>query len=190
MKRYKVYSEETPFYYSTSTIVNWIPVFQKDNYFQIIIDSLKYCQEHKGLLLHGYVIMPTHIHLLSSHSQIQTLPEIMRDFKHFTSSEIIKSLERENHEYYLSLFRNNASNRSRNQQYKVWKDDYHPIAIKSSKWFLEKLTYMHYNPVRKGFVELPEHWKYSSARNWELDDHSIIEIQKLDIVSTVGAEAL
>jgi putative transposase len=38
---------------------------------------------------------------------------------------------------------------------------------------------MHENPVRKGYVEMPEHWKYSSARNYLLDDHSIIRVESL-----------
>ena len=72
---------------------------------------------------------------------------------------------------------------------KVWKDEYHPIAVKSPRWFREKLTYMHNNPVRKEFVEYPEHWKYSSAKNWLNNDNSIIQIQKLDAVFAHGAEA-
>ena len=180
MKRYKVYPEETQFYFTTSTIINWTPVFQKDEYFQIIIDSLKYCQEHKGLSIHGFVIMPTHIHLITSNTSKPSLQEIMRDFKHFTSTKIIECLEKENHVPYLKVFQQAAVSRSNNQNYKVWKDEYHPIALKSAKWFLEKLAYIHTNPVRKGFVEKPENWKYSSARNWLSDDDSIIEIQKID----------
>ena len=61
---------------------------------------------------------------------------------------------------------------------KIWKDDYHPVALLSEKWFNEKMDYLHYNPVRKGFVEKPEHWKYSSAGNWILDDESIISLNK------------
>jgi len=157
MKRYKVYFEETQFYYSTSTIVNWTPIFQKDDPFQIIINSLKYCQKYKGLNLHGYVIMPTHLHLITSHDQKNTLPKIMRDFKHFTSTEIIKYFDEDNQTFFLKLFKQAASKRSIGQNYKVWKDEYCPLALKSPKWFIEKLKYMHNNLVRKGFVELPEH---------------------------------
>jgi len=189
MKRYRVYPEETQFYYSTSTVISWLPIFQKDILFQIIIDSLKYCQKYKGLNLHGYVIMPTHLHLITSHDKKNTLPEIMRDFKHFTSTEIIKCFEKENQIFYLKFFKQAASKKSIEQNYKVWKDEYHPIAIKTPKWFNEKLKYMHNNPVRKGFVELPEHWKYSSARNWLHNNHSVIQIQKLDAVFAYGAEA-
>lgn len=61
MKRYRINPNETSFYYSTCTIVNWIPVFQSEAYFPIMVQSLIYCQKHKGPILHGYIIMPTHI---------------------------------------------------------------------------------------------------------------------------------
>lgn len=182
MKRYKVYPEDTTFYFTTSTIINWIPVFQKDCYYQIIINSLKYCQENKGLAIHGYVIMPTHLHLITSNEEDTSLKNIMRDFKHFTSNTIIECLEQENHTHYLELFKQAAAVRSGKQKHKVWKNEYHPVALTSARWFKEKLSYIHENPVRKGFVECSEHWKYSSARNWLLDDNSIIQIQLIDIL--------
>jgi len=67
MKRYKTYPEETTYYFITTTVKYWVPVFQKDTYFNIIIDNLKYCNKHKGLKIHGYVIMPTHLHLIGSY---------------------------------------------------------------------------------------------------------------------------
>jgi len=65
------------------------------------------------------------------------------------------------------------------QDYKIWANDFHPVALKSDRWVRQKIDYIHYNPVRKGFVELPEHWKYSSARNWILGDDRIIENEQL-----------
>ena len=189
MKRYRIVPNETTFYYSTCTIISWIPVFQSEVYFKIIIESLTYCQKNKGLILHGYIIMPTHLHLITSHQQHANFSDIMRDFKHFTSTQIIKTLQEENKIYYLSIFEKAAQKRSVNQNYKVWQDEYHPIALKSGKWFNQKLQYVHANPVRKGFVEKPEAWKYSSARNWLFNDHGIIKITKLDSEYTYGAEA-
>ena len=167
----------------------WIPVFQDDAYFRIIIDSLKHCIKHKGLCLHGYVIMPTHLHLVTSNDLSTTLSNIMRDFKHFTSSEIVRALINDRKSYWLSLFSQAAQKRSTYQKYKVWQDEYHPVGLKSEKWFVQKLQYVHHNPVRKGFVDHPEDWKYSSTRNWLKDDNKIIGITKLDNCSDYGAEA-
>ena len=165
MKRYRIVPSETTFYYSTCTIIQWIPVFQSEIYFSIIIESLIYCQANKGFILHGYIIMPTRIHLITSYIQDVKFSGIMWDFKHFTSTQIIKTLQKENKLYYLSIFKKAAQNRAVNQNHKVWQDEYHPIALKSGKWFNQKLRYMRANPVRKGFVEKPEECMYSSIRN-------------------------
>ncbi|MFO7890465.1 MAG: transposase [bacterium] len=177
MKKYKIYSETTSYYYSTASITAWLPIFQNECYFKIIIDSFKYCQEHKGLYLLGYVIMPTHLHIITSNNDSTSLSEIMRDFKNYTSKEIRKQLEYDELFAFLNIFKKAAKNLPK-QQYKVWQVDYHPIALTSEKWFNQKINYLHNNPVRKGFVELPECWKYSSARNWFNNDDSIIRINK------------
>ena len=87
-------------------------------------------------------------------------------------------LEEDNKRFYLSIFRKAGENRSKRCTTKVWQDEFHPEAITSEKWFRQKMEYMHNNPVRKGFVEKPEDWKYSSARNWLCEDDSIIKVKR------------
>jgi REP element-mobilizing transposase RayT len=116
--------------------------------------------------------------MMSSHTEDVLLSEIMRDFKHYTSTRIAEMLETDNNHLFLHVFRKAAEGRTKKQDYKIWKDEYHPIAVTSEKWFRQKMEYMHNNPVRKGFVEKPEDWKYSSARNWILGDDSIIKINR------------
>lgn len=79
----------------------------------------------------------------------------------------------------LALFRAAAIQEGRGNNHKVWQEGFHPIAIETGKFFQEKLNYLHENPVRKGFVERPEYWRYSSARNYLMDDHSIIQVDVL-----------
>ena len=177
MKNYKVYSETTSFYYSTLSIVNWVPIFQAEPYFNIIIDSLTYCRIHKGLYLLGYIIMPSHLHLITSNKIEYKLPDIIRDFKTYTSKRIRNQLEAENRLEFLKLFQK-AAKGLKKQNFKIWQDDYHPIALTSEKWLYQKMDYIHQNPVRKGFVEYPEQWKYSSARNWLLDDDRVMTIDR------------
>jgi len=121
--------------------------------------------------------MPTHLHLITSNNDDTILSNIMRDFRQYTSRGIRKLLEEDKQMQFLKIFEKAASNLPK-QQYRVWKDGFHPVALKSEKWFNEKLAYLHANSIRKGFVELSEHWKYSSARNWVLDDDSIITIDR------------
>jgi putative transposase len=174
MKRYKIYPETTSFYFCTSTIIEWQCVFKQENYFQVIIESLNHCRKEKGLLLFGLVIMPNHIHFVVSSREGYDLSSIIRDFKRYTSTQITKLLEQDNERLCLHIFR--KSGKRQGTRIKIWRDDFHPVAITSEKWFYEKMEYMHYNPVRKGFVSRPEDWKYSSARNWILDNHEVISL--------------
>jgi REP element-mobilizing transposase RayT len=121
--------------------------------------------------------MPSHLHLVTANDEDSNLSDIMRDFRGFTSKQIRILLQREKKQVYLEIFKRAASVRN-DQQYKLWSEGFHPVALKSPKWIRQKIEYIHANPVRKGFVELPEQWKYSSARNWILDDDQIIKIDK------------
>jgi REP element-mobilizing transposase RayT len=79
----------------------------------------------------------------------------------------------------LSIFREAAIGDGRGNDFKVWQTGFHPIAIVNERFFRQKLDYLHDNPVRKGYVERAEHWQYSSARNYILDDHSVIPVECL-----------
>jgi REP element-mobilizing transposase RayT len=166
-------------YYVTTTIVEWQYVFVNIPLFETLIESLKYCIATKGLHLHGYVLMPTHAHYLVSAEPATHLSDILRDYQRFTSHRITELLEASNQKELLLMFRTAAEQDRRGNTYRVWQEGFHPVAIETEKFFQEKLEYIHQNPVRKGFVEQPEQWKYSSARNYLLDDVSIIHIERL-----------
>ncbi len=77
-------------YFVTPTIVDWVDLFTRKEYCQLIIDSLQYCQLKKGLVIHAWCIMPSHLHLIISRTGDFGLSEIMRDFKKHTSKRIVK----------------------------------------------------------------------------------------------------
>ena len=76
-------------YFLSFAVVQWIDVFTRKEYRDILINSLKFCQEHKGLLLHGWCIMSSHVHLLAS-SLIQDLSGTLRDFKSLQAKNLLK----------------------------------------------------------------------------------------------------
>ena len=178
MSRWKIISDVN-LYFVTTSVVEWQNVFVSLDLFEMMIDGLKYCMEHKGLHLHGYVIMPNHAHYILSTGGPNQLSDIMRDFNRFTSQQIVARLGEIHNEDILSRFREAATIDGRGNSHKVWQDSFHPIAIETESFFREKLKYLHENPVRKGFVELPEHWKFSSARNYISGDDSIINVECL-----------
>jgi len=175
--RYKV-TPETNIYFITTSVHLWVPILFNETLFQIILDSLKYCQSNKELRLHGYVIMTNHVHAIISHEAHDQIPNIVRDFKRHTATEIknyLSNLGRFSQLFWVKIFHNKEQG-----QNKIWQEGYHPEAIKSKVFFDQKLDYIHYNPVKKGFVVQPEHWKYSSARNYLLGDESLIVIDKIE----------
>ena len=91
--------------------------------------------------------------------------------------EIRKQLSQDDRTNFLHLFANAAAHLN-NEQYKIWQEECHPVPLTSEKWFSEKMNYIHFNSVRKVFVEVAENWKYSSARNWLKNNDSIIRIDR------------
>lgn len=153
-------------YYITITLVEWARLFDNPKYAEIIVDSIKYCQQHKGLELYGYCIMPSHVHMIVRAIN-NDLQAVIRDIKKYTSVQLIRKIEYEgNNKGYLQLFAKAASVIKRNDKYKVWQDGYHPEQIISSKFFYQKLNYIHNNPLNDGLVNNLTDYIYSSARNY------------------------
>ncbi|MDP1772528.1 MAG: hypothetical protein Q8L15_09620 [Methylobacter sp.] len=140
-------------YYLTLTVQRWYYLFDRYNRWQILADSILYCQDNKGLELNGYVFMLNHIHL------IVTSPDVagfLRDFKRFTSAKFKANLETTEPSV-LKLFVDARGG------YRFWMETNAPKKIENPAFYLQKLNYIHENPVRKGYVARPEHWLWSSA---------------------------
>lgn len=174
---------ETPcLYFITTSIVHWIPLFISGRYCQIIIDALNYCRNTKGLRVHAYVIMPTHLHLILSAEPALALPGIVRDLKRWTSRVMTQCLEEDHAQLPLRLLHSTASKAKGNSDYKVWQDGYHPVAITTQSFLMQKLNYLHQNPVRKGLVRRAEDWAYSSADDYISGRCGLMEIDRLIVV--------
>ena len=153
-------------YFITPTIVDWVDLFSRQIYRDIIIDSLKYCIEQKGLVVYGYVLMTNHLHLIVR-SQSGKLSRTIQDFKKFTASSMIDAIKTEpesRKDWLLHRFQWNATLHQRGSDHQVWTHENHAEAIFSEKFFNQKLNYIHNNPVRAGWVENPEEYIYSSAK--------------------------
>lgn len=177
---YKIRDQSKP-HFMTFTIENWIDVFSRKDYKDIIVDNLKYCIKRKGLVVYGYVIMSNHIHLIIQ-SNKNDLSGLVRDFKKFTSKAIvehIKSSQESRAEWMLELFRKNTESHGRNKTYQVWRYGNHPEEIFSEKFLWSKLDYIHLNPVRAGIVEKASEYIYSSAKNYVFDD-GLVNINLVD----------
>jgi len=160
--------DQSAAYFLTLQIVNWVDVFTKNKYRDILIDSLRFCQKEKYLEIYGYVIMSNHIHLIVR-SAINDLSGSLRDFKKFTSKKITESIDHPNEhrrKWMLKLFEFEAKKRNKVHIMQMWTHENHAIELFSDTFIFEKLDYIHNNPVKARIVEYPEHYLWSSARNY------------------------
>ena len=165
---YKIRNQEG-IHFITFAVVEWVDVFTRKEYRNIVLDSIKHCQKEKGLILYSWCLMSNHIHLAVSAKNEDT-SYIFRDFKKFTSKEIIKAIKEHpkesRREWMLAIFENAGKENSRNQNYQFWRQDNQPKELYSNYFTKQKLDYIHYNPVEAGIVDKPEDYIYSSARDY------------------------
>lgn len=160
------------------TIVEWIDVFSRNIYRDIIIDSLKYCISEKGLNVYAYCIMTNHIHLVVNCNEPFQLKDTIRDFKKFTSKALIKEVSRSGEsrrEWLLERFRKAANQSAKSKNYKVWQTGNHAIELYNQRFTWVKVNYIHQNPVRAGFVDKAEDWKYSSVSNYLGREQNVLQ---------------
>ena len=174
--------ESTGLHYLTFQIVGWVDIFTRKIYRDVAIDSFKFCQENKGLNLYAYVIMSNHIHLMAQ-SETGDLSGIIRDFKNFTGRKIVDIINdnglESRSEWMKMIFEYHGKYKNK-QDNQIWTHENHAEQIYSQKFIVQKLNYIHNNPVRSAIVQKAEDYLYSSARNYAGLD-SIIDITKLDI---------
>ena len=164
---YKIRNQQG-LYFFTFQIINWIDLFTRQAYRDIVIESMRYCQQNKGLRVHAYVIMSNHVHTIFSTEETD-LSHVVRDFKTFTSKEIIRTIQtipESRKAWILGQMAYYAKRHKRNKYYQVWTHENHPVDLVTNHFTDQKLNYIHNNPVAAGIVEVPEHYLYSSARDY------------------------
>lgn len=158
-------------YFTTSTVIDWMDVFTRPAYKQLIVESLIYCQMQKGLEIYAWVLKTNHLHMIVSTSQddIQ-VGDVLRDFKKFTSKSIVKAIQdnptESRKKWLLDRCWFRGANDTKIKNYKFWQDGSYIETIYSYEFYNEKLNYIHMNPVKQEIVEKPEDYIYSSARNY------------------------
>jgi len=151
-------------HFVTFAVVEWIDVFTRKMYKNVLVDSLAYCQQNKGLLLYAWCIMSNHVHLILSSKEGIKQEDIIRDLKKNTSEQLLKLIKENRQEsgenWMLWVFKKAGERNSNNKNYQFWRQDYHPIELSTNKIMGQRLDYLH------GIVEEPEHYLYSSARDY------------------------
>ncbi|SNS00685.1 transposase, partial [Flavobacterium sp. ov086] len=181
MKEGYVIRDQTLPHFITPTVVDWIDVFTRQTYRDIVIESLDYCIKNKGMILYGYVIMSNHIHMIVQ-SEDGKLSDLIRDFKKFMAKNILEKIQNSpesRREWILERFKLAAQIHQRNKEYQFWQYGNHAEEIYSTEFMWSKLHYIHLNPVRAGLVAKASEYIYSSACNY-VNDSGLLEIEKVD----------
>ena len=172
--------EQEELHYVTFQIVRWVDIFTRQVYRDIVVNSLRFCQQNKGLEIYAFVVMSNHIHLLLR-SYPGKLSDTIKEFKSFTAKQMLEVIETEpesRRDWMLNLFEFSAKQHKRNSKYQMWTHENHAEIIYSNKFIDQKINYIHENHVRAGIVEKAEDYLYSSARNYA-NLSSVLEIVQI-----------
>ena len=166
---------------------SWLSVNQILARIQVNID---YCRKEKGMEVFAYCFMPSHVHLIFRSTSNDPYG-LLRDFKGFTSRKLIQTIKdhpRESRkEWMLTMFEKAGRKNSNVSKRQFWQQHNHPIELWSEKIILQKINYIHNNPVKAGFVNDPVAWKYSSARNYQSDETVLkIDNEGIDLRIIIG----
>jgi putative transposase len=158
---YRVYDQQEN-YYVTFTVHQWVDVFTRRVYADILLDNLRYCQAHKGLKIYAWVIMSNHCYLIVRAEGFK-LSDVIRDFKKHTAKKIVEAIEQNEAEsrkkWLLWLLMKDGA-------IWFWEEGYHGVEIIDRKMFDSKANYIHLNPVRAGLVEKEEEYLLSSCADF------------------------
>lgn len=164
-----VIRDQNAVHFITFTVMHWIDVFTRANYKNEIIDSLSYCQKHKGLVLYSYCLMTNHLHLVCKVVEPFGLSDFVRDFKKYTAKKILKKIwdeDESRRDWLLKAFREAEKYDNRIKEFRFWQGGCHPIQLVTNSMLYERICYVHENPVKAGIVVHSEDYLYSSARNY------------------------
>ena len=159
--RYKIVDVTQP-HFMTCTVLYWIPVFTRQETVDIILDTFKHLGK-VGFKLYGYVVLENHLHLVAKSKDLQ---KDMHRFKSYTARGIINFLEENKVTTLLDQFGFYKKAHKDHSRHQLWQEGIHAELIQGTDMMRQKLEYIHNNPVKRGYVELPEHWRYSSAKNY------------------------
>jgi REP element-mobilizing transposase RayT len=165
-------------YFVSFAVVEWIDVFTRNEYKDILLESLSFCQKNKGLEVFAWCIMTNHMHLVFRSAGENKPEALLGDFKRFTSRAIVQAIidnpKESRRDWLLQQFTKAATQSTNVKHHQFWRHDNKPIELWSNKVITEKINYLHNNPVEEGLVFKAEDYVYSSARDYS-GEHGLLD---------------
>ena len=177
--KYK-FTDKQGVYFTTSTVVDWVDIFTRDIYREILLESIRFCQLNQGLIVHAWVLMTNHLHMICSFKKDKDPGLVLKNMKSFTAMKlidaIIKNPAESRRENILAVFEAAGKKSSSNFRFKFWEHENHPVLIDSLLLYNQILNYLHWNPVVAGFVDEPWYWKHSSAIDYFTGKKGLLDL--------------
>ena len=129
------------------------PLLSSDVSRRVFESALERVRRRFGLRVYGYVVMPDHVHLLLSETEHETLADALKSLKQGVARRLIGNAEH------------------------FWQKRYYDFNIRNNPQFIEKLRYIHRNPVRAALCERPEDWPWSSFCHYATGCEGKVEIE-------------
>jgi len=165
-------------FFLTIKSVNGLPIILNEKYYKIILDSLRFCRENKGLKIYAYTVLLNHLHLVVMMGEGLSLSEAVGGFKKFTADQIFKQLKLDKQFDLLNEFRMNVRN-DKNSDCRIWRKDCFPKVVETEKFFLQKVNYVDTNAMKHNVVKDIEEYLYTSYHNHYCDHKVVLEIDDI-----------
>ena len=166
----------------TTSTYHRLRLFGSDRLRRTFVEVLREVRQETGFLLLGWVLMPEHFHLLIKPEPAEATSRFMQELKKRTAQRIISALSEEpEHPWCRRMLTGLRLPPTVHSEcrYRVWQRRFYPFNVYSEKKRLEKLDYMHNNPVERGLVNSADQWPWSSFRFYYLNDSSLLSMDRL-----------
>ena len=139
-RKYKFHNKSGLYFVSFATI-NWIDVFTREVYLNVLVDSVNYCRKEKSMELYCYCFMPSHVHFIFRSAKDEP-SELLRDFKRHTSKKIIQAIknnpQESRKEWLLWMFERAGKKNVTTNKYQFWQHHNKPIELWSESVIKQK----------------------------------------------------
>lgn len=161
MDRCNAVIESNKPYHITCVVGGLLPLFSQPGIVDIILERWRNLRKREGLQLFAYVVMEEHLHFVA---QAERLDSCLSDFVGDTEKQILEYLHEQRLERFLLRLNRGAAGATATGR--IWQDVFEVELLPDNDSVLKTLDYVHINPVKRGYVDLAEDWRYSSARNY------------------------
>jgi REP element-mobilizing transposase RayT len=158
-------------YFLTFNTVDWVDIFIRPVYKQIVVHSLNYFIDHKGLNVYAWCLMTNHLHLLAQARGNYVIADIEKEYKSFTTKKILEDIDTEpeiRKTWLMRHFKNFGNRPGLLKKFHVWQTCSNPVFIDLNKreTLIDHIESIHNNPVRDRIVDSAADYLYSSARDY------------------------